>query len=122
MSSPHTEHGLPGTPQPNQAQPSSWWNTALIICCVVLVYLVAMQNDQIDELQQDIIQQQLDNDYDLGQYERLATAKIAAAYAQGQRDAIDALKPQSALQVAQLCQAWRYADAGAPQRSNRAGG
>lgn len=112
MSSPHTEHGLhhqpkPGKPSSANTEPT-WWNTILIVFCIVLAYLVAMQNDELDDLRMDLIQQQLDSQIDLGHVERLAVLKIADAYAQGQRDALDSLQPQAAMQVAQLCQAWHY--------------
>lgn len=106
MSSPHTEHGMPKKAAA-KTEPS-WWNTILVVICVVLAYLVARQNDEITELRQDIVQEHLDAQIDMGTIEREATQKIAAAYAQGQRDALAALKPDTALQVAQLCQAWRY--------------
>lgn len=106
MSSPHTEHGMP-TKAAAKSDPS-WWNTMLVVICIVLAYLVARQNDEITELRQDVIQEHLDAQIDMGAIEREATQKIAAAYAQGQRDALAALKPDTALQVAQLCQAWRY--------------
>lgn len=107
MSNPHSEHGMPAR-KPTPGHDSSWWNTALVVLCVLLSYLVAMQFDQIDELEQQLIQEQLDDAAHMGVIEREVTDKIAQAYAQGQRDAVASLNSKAALQVAQLCQAWRY--------------
>lgn len=126
MSSPHTEHGLAVGQGQHQAQAQqSWLTRVLIVICLLLVYAVAQRNDELDSLRLHAKQAEQLHQHDLGTAQLEASRRIANAYAQGQRDAIDALQPDSALQVAQLCQAWRhrseFAMAQAPVTSSRAG-
>lgn len=126
MSSPHTEHGLAVGQGQRQAQAQqSWLTRVLIVLCLLLVYALAQKNDELDRQRLQAQQAAQLHQHDLGTAHLEASRRIADAYAQGQRDAIDALQPDSALQVAQLCQAWRHraesAMAQAPLTSSRAG-
>lgn len=126
MSSPHTEHGLAVGQGQHQAQSQqSWLTRVLIVICLLLVYAVTQKNDELDRLRLHALQAKQLHQHDLGTAQLEATRLAANAYAQGQRDAIDALQAESALQVAQLCQAWRHrtesALAQAPMTSSHTG-
>jgi hypothetical protein len=100
----HRQHGQVAT------KDSSWPITAALAIIVLLgLYGLAARWDEYSEMEQAYIEAQMRNATELGELERDWSARVASAYAQGQRDAMRVIetRPQG-VELAQACQAWAH--------------
>lgn len=83
---------------------------ALVIIAIGLAYVLAMAWDDAANAEWRYEQAMLSKAEAMGESEREWTARVAAAYAQGQRDAMAALTDQQGLEFAKACRAFRMRD------------
>jgi uncharacterized protein YheU (UPF0270 family) len=112
---PHRQHGAITPAAPGG---TSYTTIVLILIALLCLYGLLAQWDAHADAEDQLIDAQLRYATDMGQAERDLATRVAAAYEQGQRDAMRVLesKPQG-MELAQACQAWSNRNSIRPSRS-----
>jgi hypothetical protein len=107
----HRSHGDNVVPR------SSWIEGGLAILVFLLLLAVGNAWDTAAELEEAMNQEQLHHAAERGDAERAWSARVAHAYEQGQRDAMQAIteRPEG-IALAQACAAWQQRNETAPSR------
>ena len=100
---PHRQHGAVNRNRPGY----DWALAALFVEVIVSLYGLAGAWDEQSQLETQLVNAQLKHAADMGDAERDWSARVAAAYAQGQRDAVAGLTAGQGLEFAKACQAAR---------------